>query len=73
MDSHSLDLGRFDTMIIHRFLQLSDTQPGHVQFMFDLPQMSVTNRIAAPMMLNYLGRLKYRTSECQWFSYKFKN
>lgn len=52
-------------MIIHSLLQLSDTQPGHVQFMFYFPQMGVTDRVATSMMLNYLGRLKYCTSECQ--------
>ena len=46
--------------------------PCHIQFMFDLPEMCVTNWIFASMCLDQFAGFVNGASKCQWFANTLK-
>lgn len=52
-------------MLVHRLLQLSDTQTGHVQLVLNLPKVGVTNGIVALVVLQNFGGFKNGAAERQ--------
>lgn len=67
---NSPNLRWLQTVRIHRLLQLTNSQPRHVQLMLNFPQVRVAQRIATSMVLNQLLGLENSTAKRERFSHR---